>query len=85
MQCLCDLREVHIALPDHLLALLELDAADILTGGNGQMLVKQGCQITGAYIGLSGHQGHRQLLLHMGADVLLSPANHLIFCMNGIL
>ena len=41
LQCCRDLRKVPVALPDHLLALLELNAADILAGRDLQMLVEQ--------------------------------------------
>ena len=40
LQCSGNFREVQIVFPDHLLALLKLDAADILAGGDLQMLLE---------------------------------------------
>ena len=74
-----DLGEIHGVIPDHLLALLELDAADILAGPDLQVLVKQRRQIAGAHIHCAGHHRHGKLLANMLADVLLRPANDLIF------
>ena len=71
LQRLGNFRKIHTAFPDHLLALLELDAADVLAGGDLQVLVEQGRQIAGAHIHLPGHQRHRQLLPDMGRNVLL--------------
>ena len=41
LQFRCDLRKIQIVFPDHLLAFLELDPADILAGRYLQILVEQ--------------------------------------------
>ena len=62
LQLCCNFRKVQIVFPDHLLALLELDAADIFAGRDLQVLMEQSRQIAGAHIYLPGHQRHGQLL-----------------------
>ena len=51
-------RKVQVIFPDHLLALLKLDPADIFAGGDLQILVEQRRQIAGADIHLPGNQRH---------------------------
>ena len=79
-----DLGEVQIVFPNHLLALLELDASDILAGGDLHIFVEQRRQIAGADIHLPGNQGHRQLLPDVGGDILLRSADDLILAVDGI-
>ena len=69
-----DLGEVHGIFPDHLLAFLQLDAADVFAGRNLQILMEQGGQIAGADIHIPGNQGYGQLFPNVGADVLLGSA-----------
>ena len=66
-----DLREVQVVFPDHLLALLKLDPADVFAGGNLQVLVEQRREIAGADVHLPGDQRHRQLFPDVSADKLL--------------
>ena len=40
LQCSGDLGEIHRIFPDHLLALLQFDAADILAGGDLQIFME---------------------------------------------
>ena len=84
LQGLGNFRQIHIALPDHLFALLQLDPADILAGRDLQVLMKQRSQITGADFGVLCHQRHTQPALDMGADVLLRAADDLIFVGNAV-
>ena len=84
LQCCGDFGEVQVVFMDHLLTLLELDAADVLAGGYLQVLVEQGRQVAGAHIHLPGHQGHRQLLPDMGGDEDLSLADDLVLAVNGV-
>ena len=79
LQCLGDLCEIQITLPDHQFALLQLDSADVFAGGELQMLVKQGGQIAWADIGVLRHQRHTQAISYIGADILLCPADDLVF------
>lgn len=72
-------RKVHVALPDQLLALLDLDPSDILTGRDLQVLMEQGSHIAGADIYHPRHVGYRQFFPDMGADILLCPADDLVF------
>ena len=74
----CDLGEVQIVFPDHLLALLELDPADVFAGGDLEVLVEESRQVAGAHIHFGGHHGHRQLLPDMGRDELLGLADNFI-------
>ena len=79
-----DLREIHRIFPNHLLALLQLNTADIFTGRDLQVLVEQRRQVAGADVHHPCHGGNGQLLPNMGADILLGTANDLIFRMDGI-
>ena len=74
-----DLREVHAAAADHLLAFLQLDAANVFAGRDLQVFVEQSRQVAGAHIHHLRHQRHRQFFPDMGADILLGTANDLIF------
>ena len=84
LQSCSDFGKIQIVLPDHLLAFLEFDPADILTGGNLQILMEQRRQITGADVHHPGHQGNRKLLPDMGADILLGLADNFILTVDGI-
>ena len=84
LQFCSDLREIQVVFPDHLLALLELDAADVFTGRNLQILVEQSCQIAGAHVYLPGYQRNGQLLPYVGGNVLLSLADNFILGMDRI-
>ena len=79
-----DLRKVQVVLPDHLLALLELDAADVFAGGDLQIFVEQGREIAGADVHLPGNQGHAQLLPDVGGNELLGLADDLVLRMDGV-
>ena len=74
-----DFREIHIPFPDHLLALLQLDPADVLAGRDLQVLMEQRRQIAGADLHRGRYRRHRQLIRHVQANVLLGTANDLIF------
>ena len=84
LQLCCNFRKVQIVFPDHLLALLELDAADIFAGRDLQILVEQSRQIAGAHVHLPGYQRHRQLLPDVRGNILLSLPDALIFGMDGM-
>ena len=79
-----DLRKVQVVFPDHLLALLELDPADILAGRDLQILVEQGRQIAGAHIHLPGHQRHGQLFPDVRGDILLGLPDDLILAVDRV-
>ena len=79
-----DLCKIQIVFPNHLLALLELDAADVFAGRYLQILVEQSRQIAGAHIHLPGNQRHGQFFPDMGRNILLSLADDLILRMDGI-
>ena len=76
--------EIQVVFPNHLLAFLKLDPADIFAGGNLQILVEQSRQIAGAYVHLPGNQRHGQLLPDVGGDELLSLADDLVFRVHRI-
>ena len=59
LQRSCDFSEVQIILPNHLLAFVKFDAADVFTGGNLQIFMEKGCQITGTDIHHPGYQRNR--------------------------
>ena len=79
-----DLGEVQIVFPDHLLALLELDTADIFAGRDLQILMEQSGQITGAHIHLPGNQRYGQFFPDVRGNILLCLADNLIFRVDGI-
>ena len=79
-----DFREIQLVFPDHLLALLQLDAADILAGRNLEILVKQCRQLAGTAIPLPRHQRHRQLLPDMTANVYLRLPDDFVFAVDGV-
>ena len=66
-----NLGKIQVVLPNHLLALLQLDAADVLAGRDLQILMEECRQVAGADIHLSGNQRHRQLLTDVGGNKLL--------------
>ena len=74
-----DFREIQVVFPNHLLAFLKLNPADIFAGGNLQILVEQSRQIAGAHVHLPGNQRYGQLLSDVGGDELLSLADDLVF------
>ena len=84
LQHLGDLRKVQVVFPDQLLALLELDAADVLTGGDLQILVEERSQVAGAHIHLPGHHRNRQFLPDVGRDILLGLADDGVFIVDGV-
>ena len=75
LQALRNFRKIHLAFPDQLLAFSQLNPADILTGGNGQMLLKQRRQIAGADTYPLRHNRHSQFFRHMTLHILLCPAD----------
>ena len=81
LECGGDLGEIHGVLPDHLLAFLQFDATNVFAGGDLQVLVEQRSEIAGTHIHLLRNQGHRKLLPHVRADILLRPPNDLVFIM----
>ena len=79
VQGLGDLGKVQIAFPDHLLAFLQPDATDILTGRDLQVLLKQGGQIAGADIRMLRYQRYGQLFTDILGNILLGLADNGIF------
>ena len=84
LQSLCDLGEIHIALPDHLLAFLQFYPPDILAGGDLQMLVEQAGQITGADICVLCNQRNGELVAYILANVLLGSTDDLVFVIDAL-
>ena len=79
-----DLGEVQIVLPDHLLALLELDPADVFAGGDLQILVEEHRQIAGADTHLVGHHGDGQLFPDVPSHILLGQTDDLVFVLDDV-
>ena len=79
-----DLREVQIVFPDHLLALLKLDSADVFSRGDLQIFVEQHRQVAGTHPHLTGHQGNGELFPDVGGDILLGLADDLILILHHI-
>ena len=79
-----DFGEVQVVLPNHLLTLLKLDAADVLAGGDLQIFLEQHRQIAGAYVYLLGDEPHGQLLPDMGGDILLGVADDLVLTVDRV-
>ena len=84
LQCGSNFRKVQVVLPDHLLALLELDAADVFAGGNLQILLEQHRQIAGADIHLLGNQPNGELFPDVGGNILLGVADNFVFGVDGV-
>ena len=79
-----DFGKVQVVFPDHLLALLELDTADVFTGGDLQVFLEQHRQVAGADVHLLGNEPNGEFLPDVCGDILLGVADDLVLTVDGV-